>query len=426
MPSLKPFKGVIYDTNKIEDLSLVVAPPYDIISKKLQNDLYSRDAHNVVRLILGKIRPSDTARNNRYTRSRDFFKSLLEKGVMTRDVKPAIYIYSQGYRFEGRRIEMMGFISLMKLEMGKNAVHPHENTLHAPKVDRLNLIREVKANLSPIFILYDDNSHSIMRIMKSFTARNRPFIDMDVDGVKHRVWKLDDSSLIKKMDKVIRSRETFIADGHHRYQVSLNYASEVASSKASPELAKNSKYAMAYFVEFNEKILTILPTHRVIKDVGGMSASDMLRLLEGSFIIRKASSLEGAMKKLASLRNTHAFAAYLGGNYYALQLKDARSSDRVMAGKPKEWRRLDVSILHKFLLEHLLGIRDQEDNIEFVKDPKDGVKLVKTGSFKAAFFLNPTKALQMKKIAQIGERMPRKATYFYPKPLTGLVVNKLD
>jgi len=346
---------------------------------------------------------------------------------MIRDEKPAIYIYAQGYKFEGRHIEMMGFISLMKLETGKNAVHPHENTLSAPKVDRLNLVREVKANLSPIFILYDDKSHNIMGIMKRFTARKKPFIDIDIDNVRHKMWKLDDSALIKKMEKAIRSRQTFIADGHHRYAVSQNYAGEIASSKVTSELAKNSKFAMAYFVEFNEHILTILPTHRVIKDIGGMNKGDVIGILKRDFDIKKASSLDGAMKKLASLRSAHAFAAYLGGSdYYVLKLKDPGLSDKVMKGKPKAWRRLDVSILHKFVLEHLLDIRDREDNIEYVKDPADGVKLVKTGSFKCAFFLNPTKALQMKKIAQIGERMPRKATYFYPKPLTGLVVNKLD
>ena len=183
---------------------------------------------------------------------------------------------------------------------------------------------------------------------------------------------------------------------------------------------------MVYFVEADEKMLAILPAHRLIKKLGTIKKDGIINKLNKFFHIERAPGLNTMMSRLRALAGRHAFGIYLGGGkFYILRLKDIAASDKVIKNKPKEWKRLDVSILHLFIFQHVLGIRDVDENIEFVKDPLETARCVDSGKFRAAFFLNPAKVSQVKRIAGLGERMPRKTTYFYPKPLSGLVINKL-
>ncbi|MBI4974229.1 MAG: DUF1015 domain-containing protein [Candidatus Omnitrophica bacterium] len=416
MPSIKPFKGIIYNLKKTKSLSSVIAPPYDVISEEMQDDLYRHNPYNIVRLTLGEIRSTDDVKDNRYTRAKTFFESWLKGHVMIQDRKEAIYIYSQTYRQNAKYVERIGFIALMKLSMGKKKnILPHENTLLAPKLDRLNLIRSVKANLEPIFVLYEDRSHRILDALKRFCRENRPFIDIEFDKVVHKVWRLADPDIIRRIQKFMQAKDVFIADGHHRYEAAFTYALETKAA-----------YLMSYFVELNEKMLTVLPTHRLIKDIGILKKEDIKSRLSKFFDMEKISNLDSLVSKLNAMRELSVFGAYLGeGIFHILKLKDARISDRLIKNHSKDWKRLDVTILHLFILEYILGISDDEDNVEFVKDPKEAARLVDKGKYKIAFFLNPTKVREVEHIAKLGERMPRKATYFYPKPLSGLVINRL-
>ena len=416
MPRIKPFKAIRYDVEKVKDLSLVVAPPYDVIPAKMQDELYRKNAHNVVRLILNKITPKDTAGDNRYTRSKKFFDRWLAEGALRRDERDSLYIYSQKYKRGNKEMEQVGFIGLMALKIGgKKKILPHENTLAAPKKDRLNLMRKVRANLSPIFILHDDKS--VTKMLKEFRAANKPVIDLSWEDVRHMVWRLDEPRIIRAIQARMEEGNLFIADGHHRYEVAKMYSKEVRT--------KESKYMMVYFVEADEKMLTVLPAHRLIKDLGNIKKDGIIEKLSAFFYIEKASGLKNMFSRLAKLSSGHAFGMYLGkGKFYILKLKDISESDRAIKDKPKAWKRLDVSILHLFVFQRVLGISDSDDNIEFFKDADETVSAVDAGKFKAAFFLNPTKVSEVKRIAKLGSRMPRKATYFYPKQLSGLVINK--
>lgn len=426
MADIRPFKAVVYNEKKIGDLSKVVAPPYDIIPKELQDKLYRASPYNIVRLELGKIKPSDTSTDSRYTRARKFLDSWLDKERMIRDEKDSIYVYSQKYKEGAKVIDRIGFIALMGLDERKNKVLPHENTLLAPKLDRLDLMRAVKANLSPIFVLYEDASHAILKILKSTCAEKKPFIDLQFEGIRNRAWRIDDRTDIKKIQTVMLSADTFIADGHHRFEVTRMYSKEVRKSGPSERLKEPSGYVMVYFVESKEDMLTVLPAHRLPKDIGRLKKEDILSRLEKFFTIEKARSLTGMMARLEMLRSTHVFGMYVGRRqFYILKLKSMGPVDRALGNKPKEWKALDVSILHLFIFQHVMGIRDDDDNIEFVKSPQNTAKLVDDGKFKIAFFLNPTKVAEVKRIARLGEKMPRKATYFYPKPVSGIVINKL-
>jgi len=415
---LKPFRAVRYNTRRAGNLRDVVAPPYDIIPKRMQDELYRRSRSNIVRLILNRITPKDTAADNRYTRSRKFFDKWLTAGILERDAADSFYIYSQSYKRGDKPVEQVGFIGLMALEKGsKDKVLPHENTLAAPKKDRLDLMRAVKANLSPIFILHDDSA--VTRILKNFCAANKPAMDVKLAGVRHAVWQMDDPRLINDIRARMESGNLFIADGHHRYAVAKMYAEESG--------AEDSKYMMVYFVEASEKMLTVLPTHRLIKDLGNIKKSDIIERLGKFFDVKKVSGLNKMISALDLLITGHAFGLYLGrSGFYVLKLKNIAASDNAIKDKPRDWKRLDVSILHLFIFQRLLGVSDTDENIDFSKSPLEAVKAVDSGAFKAAFFLNPTKVSEVKHIAKLGERMPRKSTYFYPKPLSGLVINKFS
>ncbi len=427
MAVIKPFRAVTYNAEKAQGLGPLVAPPYDVISPQMQDKLYDKDPHNIIRLILGRIEASDNARNNRYTRARIFFESWLKEGFLRREPEEAIYIYTQNYNDGNKDVERVGFVALLKLASGKrNSALAHENTLKAPKEDRLNLLREVKANLSPIFVLYDDTPHKITRMLKKSSSNEEPFIDVEFDGTRHRVWALKDARLLRKMESAMKPKDIFIADGHHRYEVALKYCAEVRNKSSDKELRSNAEYLMAYFVESDEEMLTVLPAHRLIKDIGALKEEEIEERLQRFFLVEKAQDADSMMSRLAELKKYHAFGMYAGrGSFRVLRLKDPKASDSVIENNSKVWKELDVTILHLFILKHLLNIRDDDDNIEFVKDANEAVGMVDSGKFEMAFFLNPTKVSQVKAIARLGEKMPRKATYFYPKPLSGLVINKL-
>jgi len=426
VPKIRPFRALRYNTKAVKDISKVVAPPYDIIPPKLQEELYRRHPNNIVRLILGKIKKTDNARDNRYNRAAKLLDEWVEKGILVPDKKPAIYIYTQRYKYGDKTIDRFGFISRLGLDLGKKTkILPHENTLLAPKLDRLNLTRATKCNLSPIFVLYEDKGRKIASVLRSFISRNKPAINVDFQDVNNKVWVLDDPKSIKKVEKALSKSDVFIADGHHRYEVARMYAREVAGKNIPASEKASSKYTIAYFVESEERALTVLPAHRVVKDTGGLSKAEVIHRLEKFFTIEKMTTLSRAMSRLEVLSGSHAFGMYMGdGDLYILRLKDVKYSDKAIKDKPKDWKRLDVSILHLFIFQNVLGVSDSDDNIDFFKSPEEAYRLVKDGKYKIAFFMNPTKAWQVRRIAHIGERMPRKATYFYPKPVTGLVINK--
>lgn len=426
MPSIRPFKAVVYNDKKIKNMLKVVAPAYDIIPPDMQDELYRVHENNVVRLILAKAKDSDTESDNRYTRAASDFKSWLKKDILIEHSVPAIYIYTQTYTYDSKKINRIGFISLMELDLEDKKVLPHEKTLKAPKEDRLRLIRAVKANLSPIFMLYEDAKHKVSNILRDYSKKTKPFIDIDIDSVRHRVWAFTDKARIKTIEAAMGKKDIFIADGHHRYETSKNYARELTERGAPQKDIDSSKFFMAYFVELEEESLLIMPTHRLIKNARSLSEKEIIEKLSKYFTVEKLSTAGKLLARLGELRTSHAFGMYISeAGYYVLKLKDFNKAKALMGEGSTDWKSLDVSILHLFMLKHVLKISDEDDNIEFVKDPADAFKGVDKDGFKIAFFLNPTKVTQVKKVASHGEKMPRKATYFYPKPLSGLVIRKM-
>ncbi len=425
MATIKPFKGLTYNRKKVLNIQSVMAPPYDVISSKMQSHFYELNPYNIIRLILGKETKKDNGKNNKYTRARKFLDSWLKNDVVLVDKKPCIYIYQQIYLFKNKKKTRTGFISLMKIEdPKKSGILPHEYTLSKPKKDRFKLIKSVGANLSPIFSLYDDKKSVISKILKKEKSQTSALIDINFEGVNHKLWKIADPKIINSIKAQIKKKKIFIADGHHRYEVSLMYKKYLAKKKKS---GTSSDYVMMYFTNLRESSnVAIFATHRLLKKISNKNINDILSLLKGSFNATLYNSSEALIKQLSKKINRPSYGVYMGKNkFYLISLKKHLSTQKIISGnKSSQWKRLDVAVLHNYVLKDLLSLKDAENNIKYVREPEHAVRLINDGEYAIAFFLNPTRAKQVRDVAEKKDMMPQKSTYFYPKLLTGLTINK--
>ncbi|HAP66591.1 MAG TPA: DUF1015 domain-containing protein [Nitrospinae bacterium] len=446
MAKIIPFKGILYNKEKIRDIKDVVAPPYDVISPAEQEELYKRHENNVVRLILGKESDSDTPDNNRYTKARDSFDSWQRDSILIKDAFPSIYVYSQEYHlgetegFEKKR--RLGFIALSKLEdFGEGKIHPHENTLAKPKEDRLKLMQHCNANFSSIFGLFSDPSKRIDSVLKDY-MRHSPLYDMvDDAGMRHTLWAIRDNRAIKIITSVMSDKQIFIADGHHRYETAINYRNEMRGKLPNFSGEELYNYVMMYFTNTNSEGLSILPIHRLVSNLSDFDKKKIVEKAGEFFNIEKLSFNESDEKTVKQKlfsdikergEKEHIFGMYLGNDeYLLLTLKDEDVLDRLITNsRHPSWKKLDVTILHTLLIEKVLGISEknlaEQKNITYTISGDEAIKDVKAGKYQIALFLNPTKIEEVKDVAAAGEKMPQKSTFFYPKLLTGLVMNKLE
>ena len=430
MVNVKPFQGYRYNTEKVK-MGDVFSPPYDVINSWMQEELYKKSDYNIVRIILGKDENGDNDTENKYTRAAAFFTSWINSGYLKQDEKPHIYVYSQEFLVAGEKRERTGFISTIELEeLGKNIL-PHEFTLKGPKIGRKILLEKTEANFGQIFSIYFDPKMVVESILEKEKENTPEFDVVNGENIRHRLWVIKDEGDIRKITKSMHNQKIFIADGHHRYETSLEY------SKEHPENEK-AKYIMMTLVNMMNKGLVIFPTHRLVKGIS-IDAAQLTEGLKHNFNIETFESVKDngaeARKKMfdemKKNESKHAFGLYLGGNmYFVLTLMDEKFMDEKAKDHAEPWRRLDVSILHTLILDGLLGIdtnkAEKQHYIEYMKDTKDAVDecvdKVKSGACKAVFFMNPTKIEEVVNVAESGERMPQKSTFFYPKVYTGLVM----
>jgi uncharacterized protein (DUF1015 family) len=442
MAKIFPFKGILYNRKVVDNLSKVMAPPYDVISPAKKDALYERHPYNVIRLILGKEFPGDSGPNNKYVRAEKFFVSWLKHGLLKEDEKPAIYVYEQRFVIKGKKFARRGFVSLLRLEdFDRGKVMPHEETFFKHKLDRLELMRICSANFESIFSVFSDEKDHVEKLLKKHAGR-KPIISVkDDDGVLHSLWRIDSKAEIRKIAKAMADKSVFIADGHHRYEASLKFRDEMKEKYQKFTGEEIYNHIMMYFTPIEGKGLAIMPIYRIIRGISDFDIQSFESAVQEYFSIETipfTKKTEGtARKKLLKLMEKavdgeHFLGMLLNGadKYYLLKLKDERSVDRfVRDGKPREWKRLDVTILHALLIGHILGLQtdraDVEDHITYVKDDAEAAGKVLDGTYQMAFFLNPTKVAQIVRIASEKEKMPQKSTYFYPKLLSGLMMNKI-
>ena len=432
-----PFKAFRFDAGVVGNVGSCIAPPYDVINISQQEQLYKKNRHNLVRIIKGKTKASDDGVNNQYTRAADYLARWIEEGALKQDSAEAIYAYVQDFEVAGTAYHRRSFIALAKLEDFGEIVKPHEQVLHKPMIDRLNLKRATSADFGLVFMLYDDAKKLADGIIEQ-AAGQQPLIDfVDEQDVRHQLFAINDKQDIEKIVKMMSPKSCIIADGHHRYTTGLTYSKENSNPAA--------KYQMLTFANMHQDGLIVLATHRLVGNLENFNMKKLIEQLGERFRITKYEFSSAKTKKRAKqdmlerMRGEHdkdesAFGIYGPDKaFYIAVLKDKRMMDSVVPDMSQAWKTLDVSILHKLILEELLGI-DQEklaegENLQYVKDTPnaitDSIAQIDAGQKQAAFFMNPVKMQQLKMVTEAGERMPQKSTYFYPKVYTGLTINKL-
>lgn len=395
-----------------------------MISPQYRETLYQRHPFNFIRIILGKELPGDTEYRNKYTRAAQFLKTWLEEKILIKETQPFICVYEQRFSIKGQNYTRTSFISLVKLEdYSSGHIYPHEITLPKQKEDRLKLLRACKANLDPIFALYPEEDTKTKDLLEKVISRPAEE-KFDWDDTVNSLWIVRDWQVIDGLSKLLENKPLFIADGHHRYEVSLAYKEELRDMPPGPH-----QYTLMALVSMNDPGLCVLPTHRVIK-LPKKLEPPMENILEESFDVEhlKGGKPDLLEKRLAE-SPLYSFGLFLGDTkeYYLLTLRNQRLLKKAFPDMPECLRELEVTVLHGLAIDRLLhNSSKEENNIRYVHDTTQAISLVESGDYDMAFFINPTPIDQVRAVASQRLKMPPKSTFFYPKLLSGLVINPLE
>lgn len=435
MPNIQPFEGLRYNLAQIGSLSDVVAPPYDVIDPALQDALYEKHPNNVVRLILNKMLPTDDEQNNRYTRSARELKNWKEEGVLQKDSKPAIYVYHEVFTANGKEYTRKGFMcGCEAVPFGEGMVFPHEITMSGPKLDRLMLTTACKTNFSQIFGLYPDEKNEVQNLLEEATLNLTPLEATDHLGVIHRMWVVDDQEVVAKVVEMMGPKPIFIADGHHRYETACNYRKQVRE-QGLLTTDHPANHVLMVCVAMEDPGLIVLPTHRLFRNVKEFSQEDLFALLGDSFAITTVGEGPTAAAKAWTLIEMQddqgTMALYTGKDRKWSLIRQTEAGrakmDEVAAERQPEWRALGVAILHRLVIDKLLGL-EGHDKPKYVHEVAEVVENLenKADEFPLAALVSPATVAQIQELSLVRERMPAKSTYFYPKLITGFVFKPLD
>ncbi len=409
MAEIIPFKGILYNISKVS-IGDVLAPPYDIITPEHQEELYRKSPFNIVRIDFGKEQPGDDETDNKYTMSKKYLEAWIKEGILIRSENPSFYAYEMSYRINGKVKRLLGFLGLVKIEeLGKGTIYPHECTYSKPKTDRLNLLRTCEANTSPIFSLYKSSEKDVSTLL-SRIATTKPYIEArDTGGALHRLWQIDEKKDIEIITKELDSEPIFIADGHHRYETAFEFQKEMKEKRPSSTGDEPFNYVLMFLANIGDEGLTILPTHRLVKEI----PDDTNARLSEFFEIETVQTDFEIAKKISGKNRVFGFFQNGDTVWYLLKYKHGTFSEL-----NSELRQIDVFILHDLVLKKILHVND----IGYEMDVHKAVDKVRRGQFRAAFFINPTKVEDVERAALSSVRMPPKSTYFFPKLLTGIVI----
>jgi len=425
MADIAPLTPLRYDLAKVA-LEKVVAPPYDVISPVEREELAARDPYNVVKLIL-----PEGEGDAKYARARDLFFAWRTDGVLVRDQEPAFYRYDQTFTPPGggKAVTRRGFLGLVKIvPLDQKIVMPHERTLSGPKLDRLKLFRATKTNFSPGFLLYSDPKRALDQAL----AHARELAAFDTtDGVRHAVAKITDREAIRTIVDGVRASSLLIADGHHRYETALAYMNETSGLGDRSE----PRYFLEFFANGDDPDLLVFATHRHVHSLASFDWDALLKGAAEIFDVTPFPPGASADVYLAALKEKkeHALVACGGdGRAALLTLKNGAdlSTHRVLGQAVPSLRRTDVGLLHMGILEPVLGITREmqaaKSNIWYPQDASAALRELKSGKGQVLFLMNGTPVRHVREVAEEGEVMPQKSTFFYPKVLTGLCIHTLE
>lgn len=419
MVDVVPFTGLMFaDGEKGKRFS----PPYDVISAE-ERENYAKNPYNIVHVILGN-------KNDDYKSAGALLRKWAKEGIMKYDSGKCFYIYDQSFKMpDGTYKTRTGLVAGLKLvEFEKGIVLPHEKTIPKHKADRLLLIKAAKAHTEQIFLIYDDKKSVVDTVLnKSRVKENKIFEFTDFMGVKHELYRLSEKTDQKKIQGTMGKMKAYIADGHHRYETALNYRNEL---RAKSEKTDKQDYILATLVNMNNPGLVVFPTHRCVFGIDKEKISSLRKKLEKDFAVKDAAS-QGELVKMVESGPTHTLGFWdkLNNKYYAATLKSESTMDEFFDSKSPT-KKLDVSIIHKIILEKHLGItpemQDAKTNLEYVKGTKETFEEMKNEKYQLACVIKATSVKEVKDVAGAGEKMPQKSTFFYPKVWSGLVIFDLQ
>jgi len=441
MADIIPFKGVFYNPEKIGNLADVIAPPFDVISKAEQQRFHESHPKNIIRLTLGMKSENDTSHSNRFTRAADTFNTWLSENTLVQDQAPAIYLSAHEFSFENRLITRYGFVSLVGLvPFSQGTVLPHEKTFTNVKAERLELIKASRANFSAIFSMYSDKGNQILNTLKDAATNKPPVIDFnDHNGYRHRLWRISDKAVHQYLADAMREKKIYIADGHHRYETALNYKQWLSETDAEFSPGHPANHVMMYLCSMEDPGLIILPAHRMFDAVHAPARASLIPQASEHFDITKFPFRGNGRDKarsqfisaLKSNMKTNCVGVFMKDcpEFYLLKLKPDVMERMFGDELEKSLIDIDVTILDQLILMELLGFDqsrlDNEKLIAYSSLEEEAIDAVSSGKHDITFILNPTRIDQVRHIADAGLIMPNKATYFYPKVITGHVMNKL-
>ncbi len=438
MAEIAPFRGILYQPRPGGDVSRFLSPPYDVISESERAELAASDPHNSVRLILPKD-PVGGDTDARYPAAAQLLAEWLHDGTLRRDDRPAIYRYHQTFTPPGDRaaspVTRRGFICRIRLHrFEEQIVLPHERTLAGPKADRLKLKRATRAHLSQVFGLFADPTCSIDAAFATLDASPPDLHGSTGDGVEHCLFRLVDPVAQDQVMTVLRDKRIYIADGHHRYETMLALRDELQKEPGYLGPASSVDYGTIFLCKASDPGLLVFPTHRVIHGLPGFDFADVLHRAAAFFTIEErptptAAETRDTLAKKGRTAPTFLLAAQGRAAYLSLR-PDADLSAVPSLKGPCVLQKLDVTLLHALLLEGILGIdraaQEAQTHLRYIKDTEKALAESRAPGVQAVWLMNPTPVEQVMAVADAGQVMPQKSTYFYPKLASGLVLNPLD
>lgn len=446
MALVQPFRAFRYNP-AVADFGKVLTQPYDKISPAMQEKYYAADPHNLIAIEKGRALKDDNPQGNVYTRAAASLNSWIGEHVVLQDPAPAFYAYTQEYDVPGTSLRRTrrGFIGLGKLEdYSANVIFRHEHTLSGPKADRLELLRHTRTHTGQLFMLYSEPHRQVDAVLEQTQSAAAPVTQLtDEYGVVHRLWMIADPHQIVSIQNAMANQKLVIADGHHRYETSLNFRNE--SRTRAGKLIPDAPYefSMMTFINTQSEGLTILPTHRVVANLRDFSWSAIRRYLEPWFATevfafenesQRQEVAEKFLQQLSAAKPRRAIGVYPAPEsgyraFYLITLRGEADIAQILPGLSPLQRELDVVLLHQGILEPALGITPHavasESNLSYEREATAALDAVDRGAAQVAFLLNPVDVDLVVKVATAGEVMPQKSTDFYPKLLSGITMYRI-
>ena len=440
MATVRPFKGILYNFQKITDYADVTTPPYDVISADDQDAYYARHPNNVIRLILNRAEATDSAHDNPHTRAAAFYRQWMADGTLRQDDQPALYLKAITYEHQQKRITRFGLIALVGIEpFEKRVILPHEKTFSKVRSERLALMKATHCNFCPIFSLYPDDG-GLLKTLEAAVGESPAEVDfLDEQGHRHRLWRVVDTAVHSRVAAAMRDKRLFIADGHHRYETALNFKAHLRATLPSFDDHHPANYVLMYLCSMSDPGLVILPAHRLLKSVGPPEIQKALQTARRYFEITEFAFTpddrqrvqDRFLRALGDGADRQCIGVYAHGApvFHLLALTPGIMDEMFREELDPSLRPLDVSVLTRLVFMKILGFDrqrlDDDRLIGYASTADQALQAIDTARFDVAFLLNPTRIEQVRQVAQKGLIMPRKSTYFYPKVKSGIVMNTL-